>query len=163
MRVFKAGYNDRKGKARESPWAHLQRQNVSTDRRHDRRELTADEARRLPRAALRFGRADGEGFEPPLDFRPLQFSRLPENRPNDLAPQGIAANATDNVAFCVALLEADFPELARVIAGWPRLSEESRRAVAALVAAAGTGGEPTGHALPGGLTDTPRRPGWVEA
>ncbi len=41
----------REGRASESPLAYLQGLNVATDRRHDRRELSVDEARRLLRAA----------------------------------------------------------------------------------------------------------------
>lgn len=43
------------GRAGESPLAHLKALNVATDRRHDRRALSADEARRLLSAATHGG------------------------------------------------------------------------------------------------------------
>jgi len=45
----------RDGRASESPVAHLDGLNVRTDRRHDRRALTADEVRRLLTAAAAAG------------------------------------------------------------------------------------------------------------
>jgi hypothetical protein len=77
--------------------------------------------------------------------------------------QPTCGDPQSNVAFCVALLEADFPELARVIAGWPRLSEEARQAVAALVAAAGAGADSSDFMRADSRQSIGRQPGWVEA
>lgn len=82
-------------------------------------------------------KADGEGFEPPVDFRLLQFSRLPPNPCNQLTPQDLSETATDRVALCVALLAQEYPDLATIVERWEALPDATRRAVLAMVDGAG--------------------------
>jgi len=83
------------------------------------------------------GRTDGEGFEPPLDLRPEQFSRLPPDLRKSLAEKQLAETPHDVLAFCLALLSPISPDLALVVKRWETLPEPIRAGILAMVRAAG--------------------------
>ncbi len=53
-------------------------QSVAVRVRQDRYETREKSGKRELSRSLVYAKADGEGFEPPVGFRPLQFSRLPQ-------------------------------------------------------------------------------------
>ncbi len=82
------------GRARENPVAYLERQNVKTDRRHDRRSLTPDEIRRLLQVTAngptRFGMT---GYERNLLYRFAAETGLRANEIRNLTVGSFDFNA----------------------------------------------------------------------
>ena len=86
-----------------------------------------------------------EGFEPPVDSRLKQFSRLPMNRRKGNPGQALTQIDPAREALCGAVSAGQpapkasptDPDLAAVVAAWPTLPEALRAGIVAMVRAAG--------------------------
>jgi hypothetical protein len=81
--------------------------------------------------------AERQGFEPWVPLRGLRFSRPVHNRPNDGSAQQLTENHSAVLPACLPENVETDPELARLVERWPTLPEPIRRAIVAMVEAAG--------------------------